>query len=279
MSAPKEKIAAIFGQMVEVMKAIGAVGKEQRNTFDKYNFRGIDDVYNALGPAMQNAGIFVLPRVFSADWGEVATKNGGRQAHVKVGVNYYFVSGSDGSEVMVCAHGEGMDRGDKALNKAMSAAYKNAVFQTFAIPTNDKSDSENDSPEVAQNGNDKPQKGNGKPTKKPAQKKASGGPSDHAWDGKLDDVQIQKGSKGNKEWTRYGLRAGSLWISTFDTNDGEEALRCCDTGCRVGLTYSDDGKYKTLTSITSLEEPSDGEAEQNPPMDEPPPHDDSDVPF
>lgn len=43
-----------------------------------------------------------------------------------------------------------MDSGDKATNKAMSAAYKYACFQAFAIPV-DGNDSEKDSYEVKKN--------------------------------------------------------------------------------------------------------------------------------
>jgi hypothetical protein len=45
--------------------------------------------------------------------------------------------------------GEAMDSGDKATNKAMSAAYKYALMQTFAIPTEGDHDSENQTHEVA----------------------------------------------------------------------------------------------------------------------------------
>ena len=41
--------------------------------------------------------------------------------------------------------GEGMDSGDKATNKAMSAAQKYAFFQVFCIPTEEPKDSELDS--------------------------------------------------------------------------------------------------------------------------------------
>ena len=45
--------------------------------------------------------------------------------------------------------GEAMDSGDKATNKAMSAAYKYAAFQTFAIPTEGTPDADAETHEVA----------------------------------------------------------------------------------------------------------------------------------
>ena len=44
--------------------------------------------------------------------------------------------------------GEAMDSGDKATNKAMSAAYKYAALQAFAIPTEGDNDTENHTHEI-----------------------------------------------------------------------------------------------------------------------------------
>ena len=42
----------IFGAIIGVMKDVGAVGKDQENTTQRYKYRGIDDVMNALHPAL-----------------------------------------------------------------------------------------------------------------------------------------------------------------------------------------------------------------------------------
>lgn len=110
------------------------IGKEQTNTFDKYKFRGIDDVYNALGPVLSRHGLVVFPEVRGREVTQRDTQKGGTVFHVTLDVVYHFVSAHDGSEMLVPVPGEAMDRGDKAINKAMSAAYKLACFQTFCIP-------------------------------------------------------------------------------------------------------------------------------------------------
>ena len=53
-----------------------------------------------------------------------------------------FVSAEDGSKHIVKTFGEAMDSGDKATNKAMSAAYKYACFQAFSIPTESDNDAD-----------------------------------------------------------------------------------------------------------------------------------------
>src|SRR5690606_11320769 len=42
---------------------------------------------------------------------------------------------------------EGLDSGDKATNKALSAALKYALIQTFSIPTEDMAEGDAESPE------------------------------------------------------------------------------------------------------------------------------------
>jgi hypothetical protein len=63
-------------------------------------------------------------------------------------MEFALVSGEDGSSHVISTIGEAMDSGDKATNKAMSAAYKYALMQAFCIPTEGDNDSENQTHEV-----------------------------------------------------------------------------------------------------------------------------------
>ena len=126
------------------------IAKGQTNSYDKYRFRGIDDVYNALGPACAKAGLVILPRVVSRECVEKPTQKGGVQNAVTVQVEYDFVSAEDGSKHTVVAFGEAMDRGDKATPKAMAAAFKYAAFQAFCIPVEGQPDADQDTPQLAQ---------------------------------------------------------------------------------------------------------------------------------
>jgi hypothetical protein len=133
---------------VQAELASKGIGKNQTNTFDKYQFRGIDDVYNALGPILARHGLVVIPQVTAREITERQSQKGGALFHVVMDVTYRFVSAGDGSEALVPVVGEAMDRGDKAINKAMSAAYKLAAFQVFCIPVAGQ-DSEQESHVVA----------------------------------------------------------------------------------------------------------------------------------
>lgn len=127
-----------------VYKAISAVAKDmseqgiskdRRNAQQGFNFRGIDQVYNALAPALVKHGLLILPRITERSVTERVTQKGGVLFYVVVKAEFDLVSTEDGSIHTVVTYGEAMDSGDKATNKAMSIAYKYAAFQAFCIPT------------------------------------------------------------------------------------------------------------------------------------------------
>lgn len=124
------------------------IAKDSVNSFDKYNFRGIDAVYNVLSPLLAKHGLCILPRMISRTCEERASQKGGALFYVTVEAEFDFVCAEDGSKHTVKTYGEAMDRGDKATNKAMSAAYKYACFQAFAIPTEGDNDADGHTHEV-----------------------------------------------------------------------------------------------------------------------------------
>lgn len=124
------------------------ISKARKNTQQGYNFRGIDDVYNALAPFLADAKLCILPCVKSREVIERQSAKGGALFYVTVCVDFAFVSAEDGSEHHVITYGEAMDSGDKATNKAMSSAYKYAAMQAFCIPTEGDNDADAHTHEV-----------------------------------------------------------------------------------------------------------------------------------
>lgn len=139
-----EKIAAVQGELAHT-----GIGKDSENSFDRYKFRGIDAVYNALAPLLAKHGLCVLPRIIERDCQERTSRKGEPMFYVTVTAEFDFVAAEDGSAHTVRTYGEAMDRSDKATNKAMSAAYKYAAFMAFAIPTEGDNDADATTPEVA----------------------------------------------------------------------------------------------------------------------------------
>ena len=140
----------IYEAISNVMKDVGVVGKNDKNDFDHYKYRGIDAVMNALNPAMVKHHVFVTPTILDSKREERPGKNGTQLMYSVLTVKYTFYT-DDGSFVDCVVIGEAMDRSDKSTNKALSAAFKYACFQTFCIPTEEMIDSETESLEVQEN--------------------------------------------------------------------------------------------------------------------------------
>lgn len=134
----------VYEAINKVQRALAAEGisKGRRNQQQGYNFRGIDDIYNVVSPLLGANGLCILPRVLSRECTERQTAKGGTLFYVVCEVEFDFVCTEDGSKHTVKTYGEAMDSADKATNKAMSAAYKYAVMQAFAIPTEGDNDAD-----------------------------------------------------------------------------------------------------------------------------------------
>jgi hypothetical protein len=127
----------IQSALAAVMEDVREVAKSDRNTSQNFNFRGIDAVVNAVGPALRKHGVVVLPNVEDYRYGNVNV--GQRQTsmgHVTITVRYRFV-GPVGDSLDCVVVGEAMDSGDKALAKAQSVAFRIALLQALALPTDD----------------------------------------------------------------------------------------------------------------------------------------------
>jgi hypothetical protein len=142
-----QAIAAVQAQMSRE-----GISKDRKNQQQGYQFRGIDDLYNALAPALSSNGLVILPRMVKRESVERQSAKGGALFYVTVEAEFDFVAAEDGSKHTVRTFGEAMDSADKATNKAMSAAYKYAAMQAFCIPTEGDNDADSTTHEVIPKG-------------------------------------------------------------------------------------------------------------------------------
>jgi len=140
MVADVPQIYQLIGKAIGM---IGAIGKDKKNQQQGFMYRGIDQVYNALNPVLSDLGLFFCPEVVDMKREERVNKNGTMLAFTILTVKY-TVYAPDGSFVTMTVLGEGMDSGDKGCNKAMSIAYKYALFQLLCIPTEEMRDPDAD---------------------------------------------------------------------------------------------------------------------------------------
>lgn len=128
----------VYGCIASVMSELAKVGisKEKFNELQRFKYRGVDDVMNALAPLLSRVGLMILPRVIKREVTERVSGAGKPLFYTTLEIEYDFVCAEDGSKHVVGPIvGEAMDSGDKSANKAMAIAYKYVCFQAFCIPT------------------------------------------------------------------------------------------------------------------------------------------------
>jgi hypothetical protein len=126
-------MATIYQALSAVMNDVQGVGKNQKNNTpgQSYNFRGIDAVTNAVGPALRKHGVIVVPRIIGSEYAEVlagAKRTPMGSARLVVEFTWY---GPEGDSIVSSAAGEAFDSGDKATSKAHSVAFRTAMIQTL----------------------------------------------------------------------------------------------------------------------------------------------------
>lgn len=147
-----ESSGKIYQAIPAIMGEINAIGKNKRNNQQNFMYRGVDDVMNAINPALVKNKVFIVPEIMDQSREERQTAKGANLIYSICRMRFKFFA-EDGSSVEAVTIGEGMDSGDKATNKAMAIAFKYACFQIFCIPTEEMKDPDAESHNVQPKGN------------------------------------------------------------------------------------------------------------------------------
>ncbi|KKM98682.1 hypothetical protein LCGC14_1155280 [marine sediment metagenome] len=158
----------IYAAMVAIMREVVVIGKDQENKSQNFKYRSIDDVYSSMHTLLAKHGVFMTPEVIDIQREERKSIKGNTLIYSMVRVRYTYWA-DDGSSVQCVGIGEGMDSGDKSVNKAMAGAHKYMITQTFIIPTSDPKDPDADSHEVQTRAKAEPNK----PEPRPAPEQAA----------------------------------------------------------------------------------------------------------
>jgi hypothetical protein len=120
-----------------------------KNTGQGWAFRGIDQFVNALHPILNKHGVGIYTKVIQSAEAKfvVNEKTGKTSKNTQIIMEYTFFA-EDGSSISSQMPSEGVDPGDKGINKALSAAFKYCLIQTFCVPTVDMAEADKDNATV-----------------------------------------------------------------------------------------------------------------------------------
>jgi len=242
----------IFKALALVMADVGAVRKAEFNSHQKFSFRGIDAVINAVSPAFRKHGVFCIPTVISSEYESVQVgQNRTVMGHARVMVTYTFHA-TDGTSVAATVSAESMDSGDKATAKAYSVAFRTALLQTLCLPT-DEADPDSDTYE--RSSHDAPPKEQATRTQRPtqtAQPKRT--PVGSAATGKITQPQIKLANDLLTEIDADTELITDIYGKTLDALSFEDATACISQLISVRkkqaeIVMNDNGKF----SIQSID--------------------------
>ena len=138
-----QKLASITGE-------IGSIAKGGKNREQGYEFIEYAAVAGALRTLFAKFNIICLPSMGEREETEITTKSGAKGFHVLIHFTFTFVNGDDPSEREVINWvGEATDYGDKATNKAATAALKYCLMRTFNVSEKGDEDPDTTTPPEA----------------------------------------------------------------------------------------------------------------------------------
>ena len=234
------KVPKVVQQIAEVMRQLPGLEKNKKapEKAGGYDYRGIDDLLDTLHPLLVEAKLNITPRVLP-DKSEVQFHADRKTPYMAmVYVEYEFQSTEDGStKVIGPVLGTGTDNLDKMAGKAMTSAFKNAMYQTFCVPVGEASiDTEATTDDMAEanTNNEAFRRGEMGPgfSEPPPEKTTEESKDDrhrhelHSIANQLADGDVDVYSGYIKDWTSY----------TGKDRDGKDIERYCT---KASDTYKD----------------------------------------
>jgi hypothetical protein len=138
--------------IIQVMKSVKSIDKNLLVGTGQGSYKGVGDkdVKVAIGQAMQEAGLVIVPtgiesKVTIERWEEESNygKKQKQSVFTEVVTKYLLIHES-GESIEVVGSGHGVDSQDKSAGKATTYALKYALLYLFMVPTGSIDDSDND---------------------------------------------------------------------------------------------------------------------------------------
>jgi hypothetical protein len=137
-----DSIDKLAPALIAAQSEMGGVGKSGTNTFDRYSYATLEDYVKAIRKPLAKHGLSIVTSVMFPERLEPRkTAKGNLEHAVNVGITIRLVHES-GQWIETQSMGEGQDRADKALYKAITGARKYGLASLFNLATTDDPESD-----------------------------------------------------------------------------------------------------------------------------------------
>lgn len=135
-------MSKVFEAINKVRDEVGYLKKEGKNKVQNYSYLGAEQLKEVIQKAATKHGLVWSTEVVYGHLHNVSTRQGAEMPcyGATVTLSFHHLEDAEGSipGLMVQGIGSGADSGDKALMKAQTAAYREALKNAFCIPSGDQ---------------------------------------------------------------------------------------------------------------------------------------------
>ena len=132
-----DSLSNIAPALCQAQAGMKGVAKSGRNTYDRYTYANLEDYVSSTRPILAKHGLSVFYSTPEARRLEDRTTSQGKVEHaveIKMTVTLLHTSGE---WISIDVFGEGQDRGDKAMYKAVTGARKYGIACLLGLTTTD----------------------------------------------------------------------------------------------------------------------------------------------
>jgi hypothetical protein len=119
-------------KLADIMAEVGHVPKRGHNAYHHYDYVRASDILDAVREKMAKAGIAVIPSILSA-----STEAQGDGKLTSLWLEYTLIDSETGETVKASMPGQGWDKGDKGVYKAITGSMKYFVTALFMVSSGD----------------------------------------------------------------------------------------------------------------------------------------------
>lgn len=152
--ADKDRALNLYQKLAAITGEVGVIAKDGNNKEQKYAFIEYEAIAGKLRTLFAHYGIVIVPQISSQERIEITSKYGSKGYHTLAKLTFEVVNADKPDDrFTVSWESEAADFGDKATNKAVTAALKYYLMRQFNISSKGDEDADSVSPEIKNEGN------------------------------------------------------------------------------------------------------------------------------
>lgn len=136
----------ITEKLLEIFKQVQNVSKDSRNTFQNYDYVSANKLMETFHPLFADAGLILRPSVTNVVHSSYKNAKGEEVLTCALTMRYEIIDTISGETSDYFIPSFGIDKGDKAIFKAMTGALKYFFLQTFMLSTEDDPEADGEKP-------------------------------------------------------------------------------------------------------------------------------------